>query len=315
MTAALVEQLVPIERIFVVAPGKFVDIIREQLPSLPHDNLLVEPAQRDTGPACAFAMAQVLARDPEAQVAMLWSDHHVTKPEAFVEVLRNGFTLLEKNPNQFVCVGVKPTAPETGYGYIQMGKERELIGNQSVYRVKRFVEKPDLATAKAFVSSWEYLWNPGYNLCGARHFMNTLYKVAPELKEQLEKLGSSDLAALKETYEALPKQSIDVLLIQQLPEQYVLPADLGWSDVGSWSSIHDVLSADIPDGMVTRGPVHALSSKNSLVYAKDRPIMLVGMEDVVVVDEGDAVLIMRKSASQQVKTLVEELKQSNPELL
>lgn len=314
--ASLATQVVPIERVFVMATTEFSPVIREQLPDLPQENLLFEPARRDTGPAAALAMLQIHQRDPEATVAMLWSDHVIQDAEGFSKVLSTCFQAVSDHPEALVSVGANPTYPDTGLGYIQMGDIVHRYGDVTVFQVRKFVEKPDLATAKKFLSSWEYLWNVGYNVMRAGYFMGELRRVQPELTPILDELeAAKDPAAITAAFEKLPKISLDYLLVQKLTTQLVVPADIGWSDIGNWNTLHDVLRGDKEDGMVTRGEVYSVESENNLVFAKDRPIALVGVKGLIVVDEGDSLLVMHKESAQSLKKLIATLEEHNESLL
>lgn len=315
----LARQVVPIEQILIMAVPKFGKIILQQIPDLPEENLLYEPARRDTGPAITLGMLQVLERDSKAKVAVLWSDHFIQNPEGFYQMLRCGFTTVTKQPESLVVVGVNPTFPNTAFGYIQMGKEVHQYEELPVFTVRRFTEKPDLETATRFVSSWDYLWNVGYEITDAANFIKKLRTVRDDLLPVLDALATGCHAQNKDeistAYEELPKQSVEYLFTQRLDNLLVIPADLSWSDLGSWNILHDVLREKHAEGMVSRGEVMLVNTTDSLVYAKDRPIAVVGLKDVIVVDDGDVILVMHKSQSQQIKTLIQELEQNRPHLM
>ena len=317
--ADLVRATVPIDHVFVMAVPAFSDIITKQLPDLPEANLLFEPARRDTGPAVSLGLMQIHQRDPEAIVTTLWSDHLIQNPEGFTQMLECGFETIAERPEQVCVVGVNPTFANTGFGYIQMGKEVSRCGELPVFTVKRFVEKPDLETATKLVASWDYLWNVGYEVLQAAHFLSELTALQPELAETLNALqkgcAEDDKDAITKHYEELPKISIEYLFTQKVSNLVVIPADLGWSDLGAWNVLHDVLREQHPEKMVTRGETMLVDSSNSLVFAKDRPIALVGVKDLIVVDDGDVVLIMHKDAAQSIKKLTEALDVTQSPLL
>ena len=314
-----VEDVLPIEHVFILATPEFAPIILEQLPSLPPENLLYEPARRDTGPAMILGMMQISQRDPEATTAVLWADHNIEKASTFSELLEVAFQASEQHPHALITMGSKPTYPATGFGYIQMADEDKAYGNHTVFAVKRFVEKPDLATATEFVASWEYLWNMGYNVMRTDQFLKVCREINPELKETLNKLQKAcenqDHQAIASVYEELPKISVDYLVVQHLKDLYVVPADIGWNDIGSWKALHEILRDQFSDGVVTRGNVITLESEECLIYSKDRLITAVGLKDIIIVDDGDAILVMHKDHAQAIKTLTQKLEVSNPELL
>jgi len=314
--AELALQVVPIERVFVMATPEFSPLILEQIPDLPNENLLFEPGRRDTGPAAALAMLQINQRDPDAAVAMLWSDHVIQDKEKFAEVLSTCFQTVGDHPEALVSVGASPTEPDTGLGYIQMGDAVQRYGDITVFKVRKFVEKPDLATAKKFLTSWEYLWNVGYNVMRTNTFLQELRKVQPELEPVLDELSAASTPdQIATAYEKMPRISLDYLLVQKLDTQMVIPADMGWSDIGNWNTLHEVLKSEAKDGLVTRGEVISIESDNSLVFAKDRPIALVGVHDLVIVDDGDVLMVMHKSSAQSIKQLITTLEERKKNLL
>jgi mannose-1-phosphate guanylyltransferase len=317
----LTRQSLPIECIFVMAVPEFRSLILEQVPELPPENILLEPARRDTGPAITLGLLQIEQRDPQASVAILWSDHRIEKPGAFKTALESAFAVIIDNPEHLVIVGANPTRPDTGLGYIQMSKEMGIYNGIRVFAAEKFIEKPDLETAKQFQNSWEYLWNVGYSITTVSGFFKNLAEVQPELTPTVMKLrslvhASSDTAALATTYEEMPKISIDFLFTQKLKKLAAVPADMGWSDIGSWQILHEVLREGNPQSLVTQGPVETINTKSSLIYAKDKPIAVIGMDNVIVVDTGDAILVMNRTApASLVKDMTARFSTSNPELL
>jgi mannose-1-phosphate guanylyltransferase len=316
--ASLAKQVVPVENLCVMTVDTFADTVREQLPDMPAENILTEPARRDNGPAIALAMLSLQARDPKATVAILWSDHLIKDAEQFERALSAAFEAAEDKTDHMVTFGANPTAPETGFGYIEMGESARLYSGVSVFQVKRFVEKPDKETAQKFIRSWQYLWNIGYEVMNVGSFVGQLSEMHPELVPVFDELRAaaarSDRTALAEAYEKMPKLSIEFLFTQQLKNILVVPADMGWSDVGNWNILHEVLQEG-EDTMVTRGSVIQVSSDNCLVMAKDRPIALVGVKDLVIIDAGDSILVMHKNAAQDMKTLNAKLAETNQNLL
>ena len=314
--AELSLQVVPMERVFVMATPEFTHLIQEQLPGLPAENVLFEPARRDNGPAALLAMLQIHKRDPQATVAMLWSDHVIQDAPKFAEVLSTCFKAVEDHPEALVSVGANPTEPDTGLGYIRMGEAAHRYGDTTVFSVREFVEKPDLKTAKKFLASWEYLWNVGYNVIRTEYFLSELRRINPELVPTVDELAAAETPeATAAAFEKLPRISLDYLLVQKLHTQLVIPADIGWSDIGNWNTLHEVLKEEEGSGLVTRGEVLSVDSANTLVFAKDRPVALVGVKDLVIVDDGDALLVMAKDSAQSLKKLIGELEERNQDLL
>jgi mannose-1-phosphate guanylyltransferase len=312
--------VVPLERIFIMATPEFGEVIRQQIPALPLENLLFEPDRRDNGPAIVLGMLQIQAIDAKARVAILWSDHLIRKPMELTRTLEACFSASQHHPDRMVTIGTKPTVPETGYGYIQMGKSVGNFAGMPTFMVEKFIEKPDAATAEIFVSRWEFLWNVGYKVIALPTFFQSLTSALPEMKGTLDRLishfqkkGPDD--HLKKIYRELPKLSIEYLLTQYMHDLMVIPADLGWSDIGNWQTLHDVLKEIHQESTITKGPVLTVDTENSLIIAKERVIAAVGISDLVIVDDGDAILVMKKSACHRMKELISNLEKSNPELL
>ncbi len=309
----LIQQVVPLERIFVMAVAEFRDLILEQVPGLNPENVLLEPSRRDNGPAVAYGMAQIHARNTEAVVASLWSDHLVLDEKAFAEALEAAFQATTDHGDAFIAVGIKPTKADPTLGYIELGEEVGTRQDLPLYQVRQFTEKPDQATAESFVESGRYLWNSGYFVMTSAAFLQHLISIHPELEQPIARLQSSDTAA----YEELPKLSLDYLFTQQLEHIFVIPADIGWSDLGTWTTLYKMLVTKSGEHLVTQGPVHSINTENSLVFAKDRPITLVGVKDLIVVDTGDTLLVMHHDAPPgDLKNLLQDtLSETNPELL
>jgi mannose-1-phosphate guanylyltransferase len=315
----LTKQVITIDRIFIMATPEFADIIRTQLPELPSENLLFEPSRRDNGPAITLGMIQVHRRDPKAIVALLWSDHDIREKEVFADTIRAAFQAAKEHPLSLVTVGAKPTSPDPSLGYIQVGTEINNYNGVPVFVVKRFVEKPSPEDAVKFVSSWEYLWNVGYKIMSTTEYLAKFTEVHLELSLTISELtvACNDLDERKITalYEQFPKLSIEYLLTPHLTDLIVVPADIGWSDIGNWATLHNVLKDRYQEQVVTRGEVISHNSKNSLVFTHDRPIAIIGVEDLIVVDDGDVILVMKKDAAGEIKKFIQKLETTNPELL
>ena len=316
---SLTRQVISIEQIFIMATPEFADIIRTQIPELPTENVLFEPSRRDNGPAITLGMIQVHRRDPKAIVALLWSDHDIREKEVFAKTITAAFQAAKDHPSSLVTVGAKPTSPDPSLGYIQVGTEIQKYNGVPVFVVKRFVEKPSSEDAIKFVSSWEYLWNVGYKIISTTEFLSKFSEVHPELAPTISKLTAAcesvDERKITALYEQFPKLSIEYLLTPHLTNLLVVPADIGWSDIGNWGTLHDVLKDRYPEQVVTRGEVITHGSKNSLVFAHDRPIAIIGVEDLIVVDDGDVILVMKKDAAGEIKKFIQKLETTNPELL
>ncbi|MFS2007357.1 mannose-1-phosphate guanylyltransferase/mannose-6-phosphate isomerase [Duganella sp. CT11-25] len=271
--------------------------------------ILLESVGRNTAPAVAAAAHYLAALDPEAVMLVLPADHVIEDAAAFQAAVQRA--LPQVGQGALATFGIVPTAPETGYGYIRRGAA--LNGADGCYQVASFVEKPDAAKAEGFVASGDYFWNSGMFLFSAANYLRELKEFQPAMSSAVEASFTKayrdlDFCRLnEEQFAACPSDSIDYAVMEHTRHAVVVPADIGWSDVGSWSALHDVLPADA-DGNVARGDVYLDGVKNSLVRAEGRIVALIGVSDLVVVETADAVLVAHKDHVQRVKQVVDHLK-------
>jgi mannose-1-phosphate guanylyltransferase/mannose-6-phosphate isomerase len=271
--------------------------------------ILLESVGRNTAPAVAAAAHYLMALDPQAVMLVLPADHVIENKEAFHAAIQRASQLA--GDGALATFGIVPTAPETGYGYIRRGSG--VAGAEGCYEVNSFVEKPDRATAETFVASGEYFWNSGMFLFRADRYLAELEQFQPAIASAAEeaiRLGHRDLdfCRLEEkAFAASPSDSIDYAVMEHTKQAVVVPADIGWSDVGSWSALWEVQQADA-DGNVKRGDVYLDGVSNSLVRAESRIVAVLGVKDLVVVETADAVLVAHKDQVQRVKQVVDHLK-------
>ncbi len=276
-------------------------------------NVLVEPEGRNTAPAIALAALQLLSRDPEAIMVVVPADHVVQSPRKFTQAVKFAVELAQKE--YLVTFGVRPTRPETGYGYIQPRK-RTRVGSKGKldgYRVERFVEKPDLPTAKRYVRSGNYFWNAGIFVWKASTILRELTAHQSRFQKSLNdlgrKMGTEAFAPhLRKVYPKLPSLSIDHAVMEHSEKSVVVPVDFGWSDVGSWGSLEEVAPQD-KSGNVKNGNIFDMGSEQSVLFADRRVVATIGLKDMVVVDTPDATLICPKDRAQDVKGMVNILKE------
>ncbi len=303
------------ERLRGIAPPRNVSVIcgaahaaqvRRALPRLPRQNVLVEPAARNTAPCIGWAALRVHRRDPEGVLLVLPSDHHVADLPGFREVLRR---CAEVAASGALCtVGIRPSRPETGYGYLRLGEEL----SPGVRRVAAFVEKPDLERARSYVAGGDHLWNGGIFAFRADVLLSEIERQLPELWAVLEKLApavgtSKEAAALRRHFPKAPSISIDYGVMERAERIAVVPADVGWSDLGSFSALPEVRPLDA-EGNVAGPDALLVGSRDCVVLGSGRPVAVVGMEGVVVVDAGDAVLVVPRDRCQDVRAVVDELR-------
>ena len=299
-------------RPIIITKSDFRFVVAEQLRERGIEaDIVLEPMRRDSGPAVAVAAALAAGRDRDALVLVLAADHIVRKPDAFREVCEQAAAAAAEG--RIVTFGIEPTRPVTSYGYIRRG---EKLNGSSICAVDAFVEKPDAATATQYVADG-YLWNSGNFLFHAPTMTREIERFEPAMAEAAKAAVAGltrDLDFLRlepEAFARAPMKSIDYAVMERTKLAAVIPADLGWSDVGSWNSVWDVLDHD-EAGNATAGPVVVMDSHNSLVQSEDSVLTtVVGLDDVIVVSTADAVLVAARSKSEQVKGLVEELKARN----
>jgi len=311
-----VERLLPIipkDHLLIQTTRKLLGACRRELPAIPRENFIVEPSQRNTGPAVGLAATLLHKRDKDAIIAALWSDHHIGRPEEFRKVLLTAERVITKHPQSLVTVGINPTEPSTAYGYIHMNTRSETVGQQRIFRVKRFVEKPDLSTAKRYVRSWRYLWNAGYFIFRAETMLDLMKRYAPGISRGLRAISDTfgtpkATTVLEREYLKFPNISIDYLIAEKAEEMYVVPADLEWSDIGTWASLHEILAIKGNTRVISKGHHVGHGDEDVLVYARDKLVATVGLKNVVVVDTPDALLVLNKDRAQDIRHLIEKLK-------
>jgi mannose-1-phosphate guanylyltransferase/mannose-6-phosphate isomerase len=299
-------------RPIVITNADFRFVVAEQLrESGVEADIVLEPVRRDSGPAVAVSAVLAAERNRDALVLVLAADHVVRKPDEFREVCQRAATAAAEG--RIVTFGIEPTHPATNYGYIRPGKK---LNGTSVLAVEAFVEKPDAVTATNYVAD-RYLWNSGNFLFHAATMLGEIERFEPAMAEAAKAAVhglTRDLDFLRlaaEPFARAPKKSIDYAVMERTKLAAVVPTDLGWSDIGSWSTLWDVLDHD-PAGNATDGPVVMLDSRNNLVRSEESILTtVVGLDDIIVVSTTDAVLVSARAKAEQVKTLVEQLKANN----
>jgi mannose-1-phosphate guanylyltransferase len=292
------------EHILVISGENLAQQIRAQLPQVPSQNIILEPLGRNTAPC--IGLAALYIDDPEACMVILASDHVIQNPKEFRRILTIATEVASEGEN-LVTFGITPRSPETGFGYIYRGTEIR----PEVYKVRKFTEKPDLATAKRFVSSGEYYWNSGMFVWKVSTIMTMIERYMPHLYQGLltiqPALGTSEeQQVIAEVFEGLEAVSIDYGIMEKAEATYVVPGDFGWSDVGSWAALTDVWETD-QEGNTAKGTMLTLDSHGNIVYNDTGLTALIGVENLVVVKVQDTILVCDKNQAQKVRTIVEEL--------
>ncbi|MCU1537739.1 MAG: mannose-phosphate guanylyltransferase [Humibacillus sp.] len=298
------------DRILVVTGAAHLDAVRGQLPTLARDSVVAEPTPRDSMPAIGLAAAMLERRDPSAVLGSFAADHVVTDVDAFRAAVEEAVVLARRG--DLVTIGIEPTRPATGFGYIRLGDPLEVDGAPSAHRVADFVEKPDAATAARYVASGEYRWNAGMFVVGATSLLEMLAENHPEMTDQLRTIAA-DESRMRDLWPALQKIAIDHAVAEPAARAgrvAVVPASMGWDDIGDFQSLTDLvaLSDDVP-GVRVIGPSDDIISIDSTatVASGGRLIALIGVHDLVVVDTQDALLVTTPERAQEVKQIVETL--------
>lgn len=299
--ARLARTLEP-ENIWVVTTENYTDMTQEQLSDINPSHILAEPEGRNTAAAVGLATLSILKEDPDAEIGIFAADHYIGLEDNFDAVVGRLFEFLESSPEFLATIGIKPTEPNTGYGYIKQADELSSHQDWPIFYVGKFIEKPDLTTAQTFLKNKDYLWNSGnFFYRGSemkKHFQRHLPKTLNLLEDFLE---SADPAH----YQAIEKEPFDKAIAEKLEKLAVIPADLGWSDIGSWATLQDILNQSGRENLPKKHL--SVDSINTMVIPKDRLITTVGLENIIIVDTGDALLVCNREKVQGVKDLVDLL--------
>lgn len=310
-TVERIAPIIPYDRMMVITGSSHVEEIRHQLPELGNSQVIAEPVGKNTAPCIALAAYKLRKEDPEAVMVVLPADHLIGKECEFREAA--GIAADTVSHGEYLLTfGIVPTRPETGYGYIRIGGAQSGSGPNTVYKVVRFVEKPDLPIAESYLASGDYLWNSGIFVWKAADIITAFDKHLPQVSNAIRdisgSLGSAEESqAVKEAYERIEAVSIDHGIMEKADNVLCLPIDVDWNDVGSWTSLENVWDCD-NGGNAIRGEVVSLKSKDCIVSSPYKLVTLIGAENLIIVDTADALLICRKDRAQDVRKLQEILK-------
>lgn len=307
-TLTRLRPMVPTERIWIITNGHLRNEIVRQLPGVPPAQIIAEPVQRNTAPAIGLAAHLIKKRHPDAVIGVFPADHLIVKEDKFLKVLQAAIASAEQGA--IVVLGIKPRWPETGYGYIEFEKKPVVAGNPKPYRVARFREKPDLATAKKYVKSGMHFWNSGMFVWRAQTILDALDRYVPKTAELLLEVSNGE--SLEKLYPLCENISIDYAVLEKAKNVVGIPCDIGWNDVGSWNAVYDLLPRD-PQGNALRGQGVLLDSKRNYVDAPGKMVATIGVEDLVIVDTPDALLVCHRDRAQDVSKIVKWLEEHRRE--
>lgn len=315
-TVHRLKPLVSPEDVYIVTNADYLPLIAEQLPEVPAENVIAEPCPRNTAPCIGLAAGILRRKYGDTVMLVLPSDHLIHAEDMYLDTLRRA-ALAAENGTNLVTLGITPTYPETGYGYIKYVRGSSRSG---VYQVERFVEKPDLETAKAYLQARSYLWNSGMFIWKASSILMNLKTHMPELYAGLAPMvdayGTPAFAqVLEEQFCQLPAESIDYGIMEKAEHICTIPGSFGWDDVGSWLALERINNAD-PDGNVLAGDVVSIDSKGCTISGGTRLIAALGLHGLVIVDTPDALLVCNKNSTQDIKKILAQLRaQGREELL
>ena len=302
-------KIVPLENIYIVTNDAYAGMTRQQLPELSENQLLLEPLRRNTAPAIAFASYRIHAVDPEANIIVAPSDHLILKEDLFVADMRKGLAFVEENP-VLLTLGIRPSRPETGYGYIQVD------GNncEGIEKVKAFTEKPDLELAKKFLESGEFMWNSGIFLWNVNSILNAFREYLPDVVQKFDE-GKAlfntprEKQFVDETFPFCPNISIDYGILEKADNVYVNISDFGWSDLGTWGALHEVSQRDSDNNaQLNCKTLYIESTDNIVAMSDDKLVVIQGLDDYIVAESDNVLLICKKSEEQRIKHFVTDVK-------
>lgn len=304
------------EDIYVATNQQYQDEVLAELPNLSPDHIILEPEKRDTAPAIGLAAISVGAKSDES-IAFLAADHYIHKPKELCKILQLADSFLSQSPEYIITLGITPTAPETGYGYIKYNQDSLVEGQkQSIYKVDAFVEKPDFQTATQYLSDGNYVWNSGMFVVQKQKLLEMYQDHLPDTASVLKNLEDNRLVGINKLYSQTDSISFDYGIMEKAEHIAVIPADIGWSDIGSWSTLKDMLQTnDITVTHKGSSKHFDIDSEHILVHShnKNKVIATIGIRDIVVVETEDALLISHTDKVQDVKKISDLLKLSNLE--
>lgn len=310
MTVDRFKGILPAENVWVVTSQAYEDIVAEQLPEVPRGNILLEPCRRNTAPCIAYAAWRIKSSDPKATIVVSPSDHLVLDVPEFQRVITSAMDFASTS-DAIVTLGMKPTRPETGYGYIQTDMSCPSARNKEIYRVDAFREKPDLATAEKYIRKPNMLWNAGIFIWNVSTVVNALRVYAPEINEVFENLlplygTDKEQEAINENFPKCESISVDYAILEKSEEIYCFPASFGWSDLGTWGSLRENVSRDNNGNAVIGNNVQTFETRDCVIHcSEERRVVVQGLEGYIVAEKDNTLLICKLSEEQRIKQFSE----------
>ena len=307
------ENICPAENIHIITLDEYEPLVKEQIPGIKNHQIVKEPIRRNTAPCIAYISDKIYAKDPEASIIVVPSDHLILYEDKFLEIISKGLDFVEKH-TALVTLGIKPTRPSTGYGYIQYDEEKK---EGDFFKVKTFTEKPDTEIAKTFVKSGDFLWNSGMFVWKAKDILAAMHTLLPEVMDCFaggREVYDTDKEKefIANAYAQCTNISIDYGVMEKADNVYTIPSKFGWSDIGSWDSLYEVYHKDYLGNAVMGKSVKIYDAANNMIMVPDgKLVVLQGLEGYCIVDTKDVLLICEKSKEQQIKDITIDLKKED----
>lgn len=306
MTYKRFKNLVAPENVWVVTNSKYLELVKEQLPELPETNILLEPCSRNTAPCIAYVSWRIKMQNAAANIVVTPSDHYISDVYEFERVIESSLKFTAET-DAIVTLGIKPTRPETGYGYIKADMSNASLRNKEMYRVDSFKEKPDLETAKDYLKSKTYFWNSGIFIWNVETIVSALRVYAPGVSQIFE--GMQDVygtekeqATIDLMFPSAPSISIDYAVMEHADEIFMFPSDFGWSDVGTWGSLHTIANVDAYGNNAIGDNIQLVETKNCIVHtSQEKRVVIQGLDGYIVAEKDDTLLICKLSEEQRIK--------------
>ena len=306
MTLERIKPIIPIDRIFVCTGERYVDLVKEQLPQLPDRNIIIEPEGRNTAPCIALSTFVIKKYYDNANMVVLPADHLIKNEDEFRNVIQSANEFVEKNENSIITLGMEPTRPETGYGYIRYSDDEREVNSHKVIKVEAFVEKPNKEKAKEYLMNGNYLWNGGMFLWSVDNVLNQIKLHSNKTYKALERIEDISECHLQsfinENYENTEAISIDYAVLEKSEDIYVIPSNFGWDDVGSWEALDRYREKD-DAGNVLVGSAKVVNSESNLVISSSHDIVIEGLDNIYVIESDGVILVGKKSNVRDIKNL------------
>lgn len=304
------KDICPAKNVWIVTSDKYARITKEQLPDVPAGNILLEPCRRNTAPCIAYAIWRIQNEDPDANIIVTPSDHNIANKEEFRRVIESAIEFVA-DKDAILTIGIKPTRPDTGYGYIEAENNKVLGDEYSIKKVESFKEKPDLATAEVYISKENYFWNSGVFVWNVKTIANAIKRFEPKIAEIFEQLkpffGTQDeQAAINEHFPKCRNISIDYAVMERAENVYAIPGDFGWSDLGTWGSLYDFIEQDEAGNALVGSNITLSETNNCMIHtSQNKKVIFVGINNCIVAEHNGMLLICNKDKESHIKNIID----------